>query len=297
MKTFISRVWACLLIALAAVVATACTDSMASGTKDMAQAPQTFCVALDLSDRIADDQQVANDIAAVTRVFETFRQRVKDDRYIRNRDKFIVTVIPQTSTDKEVGRLAATLSIDMEAIPTRQKMTSFKALRNKLPGTLSDIYRMARKPSPADYSGANIWKFLNDILPERLKDGSGTFKLVMLSDCYIELDNARETFSRGGQTNHMNREVMAKLREVDRWKSSDCDILMLPERLCRQDLSRLDVVLVRLTPKNPYPFENSLLEKIWGNFLDRMKVGGYQIIPYGENDTQLICYALEDALG
>lgn len=296
MKVLASKVWAYLLTVLIAVVNISCTESKSIDTKDIAPAMQTFCVALDLSDRIADEQQVANDLIAIKRVFEVFEQRVKDQRYIRSRDKFMVNVIPQTGTNKEVERMAASISIDMASIPIKQKLTEFKEFKKKLLGTLRGIYKTARKPQLSDYSGANIWKYLNDILPEHVKSSSGIFRLLLVSDCYIELDNTQEVFSRGGQTNHMNWSLMDKLREADSWRSSPCDILLLPERLCRQDLSRLDVVLIGLLPKNPYPFETSLLEKVWESLLDRMGVGSYHIIPYEGNDTHLIRKTLTDTL-
>lgn len=298
MKAFVSKVWACLLTALATVATTACTDSMAGDRKDTAKAPRTTIVALDLSDRIADGQQAEQDIAAVTQAFQTFARNVRDDRYIRSNDRFLVTVIPQASTDKEVERMAATLSIDMAAIPMRQKLERFKELAAKLPGTIRDIYRKARKPAAADYSGANVFKFLNETLPRHVREGHGDVSLVILTDGYIELDNPREAFSRAGKTNHMNRGVMAGLREGDRWRTEQCDFLMIPERLCGKgnDLSRMSVTIVGLSPKNPYPFETSMVEKIWDSFLDRMKVGRHQIIPYAGNNTQVTCRAITEAL-
>ena len=296
MKVLASKVWAYLLTVFIAVVNISCTESKSIDTKDIVPAMQTFCVALDLSDRIADDQQVANDLIAIIRVFDVFEQRVKDQRYIRSRDKFMVTVIPQKSTDREIEKMVSSLSIDMESIPMQQKLSEFKEFKKKLPETLRGVYQKARKSSLNDYSGANIWRFLNDFMPEHVKSYSGIFRLVLVSDCYIELDNTQEVFSRGGQTNHMNLEVMAKLREGDMWRSSPCDILLLPERLCQQDLSRFDVVLVGLSSKNPYPFETSMLEKVWESLFERMGVGSHHIIPYEGNDTHLICKRLTDTL-
>lgn len=297
MKTLLSKVGACLLTALLAVINIACTGSMASETKDIAQTPQTFIVALDLSDRIADAQVAEKDIASITQAFEVFSKRVRDNRYIRSNDKFLVTVIPQSTTDGQVESLAQTLTIDMAAIPMNQKLKHFKELAEKLPGTLREIYRKATRPSLSDYSGANIFKFLNERLPEIAKTQSGNIKLVMVTDAYIELDNSKEVFYRGGKTNHMNRTLMSRLREGDNWRSSPCDFLMLPERLCGTDHGHsMNVVLVGLSPKGSYPFETSLLEKIWDSFLDRLQVDRHRIIPYAGCDTHMTCKSLTDAL-
>ena len=284
----------CLLTALTAAALTACSGSSRSGVA-IDTAPQTFCVALDLSDRIADNQQVEMDKFAVLQVFAIFEERAKTMRYINSTDKFMVAVIPQSGMDPRVGDLATLLSLDLSSIPMQEKNHKVKELRKRLPDTLDEIYSIAHRPSMEQYSGADVWRFFNDYIPERMK-ASEQFKLVMVSDGYIELDNSNETFSRSGQVNHMSKRLMASLREGDRWMNSDCDVLLLPERLKRHDLSRMEFVLLGLRTRNPYPYETSLVEKVWTNWLERMKVGSARIIPYEGCDSRLIGRSLTEAL-
>jgi hypothetical protein len=58
----------------------------------------------------------------------------------------------------------------------------------------------------------------------------------------------------------------------------------------------MEFVLLGLQTRNPYPYETSLVEKVWTNWLERMKVGSARIIPYEGCDSRLIGKSLAEAL-
>lgn len=257
----------------------------------------SYCIALDLSDRIADENTVEKDMASIMQVFDSFEKNVKRSRYMKSQDRFCVVLVPQNlqRNAQELNDIVCELSIDMRTIPVKKRYESFQDFKQKLKDRLCRVYEFAKQPTLKEYSGCNVWSFLSNQLPELLEASSGMdVKLVLLTDCYIEIDNKLEIFERNGQTNHLNSNVMARLRRNDFWQKDPCDILLLPERLCNRDLSQLSVVVAGLVARNTYPYEIQLLEKVWGSFLSRMALD-YRIVSYS-NGTAIVSQNLSDAL-
>lgn len=290
-----------IMVSVAAVTsffAVSCTGSDRAGEENMqAQLSNSYCVALDLSDRIDDPATVEKDIASVMQAFAAFESQVRKARFMKSQDRFCVVLVPQSfqRNASELERLSGELSIDMRLINVRERYKAFLDFSGQLRQRVRNIYQLARQPRLQDYAGCNVWGFLNNQLPGLLEASSGMrFSLVLLTDCYVEIDNRAEVFERSGKTNHMNGSVMARLRKDDYWQKSPCDVLLLPERLTRCDLSKVSVVVAGLAARNPYPFETQLLEKVWSSFLSRMAVD-YRIIGYS-NSKAVVEKNLADAL-
>lgn len=278
------------------ILTSACTTKTTTENIPV-EAPRSYCIALDLSDRIANPSTVDKDIASVMQVFASFEERVKKAHYIKNQDRFNIVLVPQSAQHNahELNLLVSELSIDMQTIPVKKRYEYFMSFKQNLVEKLQRIYQLAKQPDIKDYYGCNIWMFLNDQLPDILEASNEVdFKLILLTDCYIEIDNTSEIFERNGQTNHMNSNMMARLRKNDYWKNDPCDILLLPERLCKKDLSKLTVVVAGLASHNTYPYETQLLEKVWESFLRRMSLD-CRIISYS-NGTSVVSQNLSDAL-
>lgn len=287
-----------IMVSVAAVInffAVSCTSSDRAGEeKSQAQQSNSYCVALDLSDRIDDPATVEKDIASVMQAFAAFESQVRKARFMKSHDRFCVVLVPQSfqRNASELERLSGELSIDMRLINVRERYKAFQDFSGQLRQRVRNIYRLARQPR---YVGCNVWEFLNNQLPGLLEASSGMrFSLVLLTDCYVEIDNRAEVFERSGKTNHMNGSVMARLRKDDYWQKSPCDVLLLPERLTRCDLSKVSVVVAGLAAHNQYPFETQLLEKVWSSFLGRLAVD-YRLIGYS-NSQAVVEKNLADAL-
>ena len=290
-----------IMVSVAAAInffAASCTGSDRAGEeKAQAQQSNSYCVAIDLSDRIDDPATVEKDISSVMQAFSAFESQVRKARFMKSQDRFCVVLVPQSfqRNASELERLVSELSIDMRLINARERYKAFQDFSGQLRQRVRNIYQLARQPRLQDYAGCNVWGFLNNQLPGLLEASSGMrFCLVLLTDCYVEIDNRSDVFERSGKTNHMNGSVMARLRKDDYWQKSPCDILLLPERLTHCDLSKVSVVVAGLAARNPYPFETQLLEKVWSSFLSRIAVD-YSLVGYS-NSQDVIEKNLADAL-
>ena len=237
-----------IMVSVAAVInffAVSCTSSDRAGEENMqAQLSNSYCVALDLSDRIDDPATVEKDIASVMQAFAAFESQVRKARFMKSRDRFCVVLVPQSfqRNASELERLSGELSIDMRLINVRERYKAFQDFSGQLRQRVRNIYQLARQPRLQDYAGCNVWGFLNNQLPGLLEASSGMrFSLVLLTDCYVEIDNRSEVFERSGKTNHMNGSVMKLSSRTAKAIEPGTEIV-IPSKTGRKRMSTTEVL-------------------------------------------------------
>ena len=241
--------------------------------------PLTIVVALDLSDRIVSEETRQRDIENILLAFDGFEERVKNLHYVKSEDRFMLTLVRQTSTPAEVKTLCDTLSIDLAAYNMRQKREAMERFKNELPNKVRRIYELANQQSL--YSGADIYQYLERQLPACLEMANGKVTLLLMTDGYIELEPANENVQNNDRCNTMNSKTMHSLRKDDTFKQNS-DILLVPEDLAqRKDLDRLRICVVGIQPKNTYIYEMEMVKNIWLTWLGKMNIDN-RLIDYDQ---------------
>lgn len=271
-----------LLLPLVALIASSCgNNSETTATTEVKRLePLTMVIGLDLSNRVVPAGTRERDMNSIMKAFENFEKRVQKSHYIKSSDKFVVTVLRQSSNSPEMLALAEELSIDLSAYKMgskRKKMDEFKAA---LPGKLRQLYDMAGQQTC--YSGADVWGYLDMQLPAYLDMAEDRVVLILLTDGYIEMDPATENARRGQQYNCLNQQVLTRLREGDAFKENS-DVLLLPETLARRkDLDhRLRMLVIGFQPREGYHLEQQMLNAVWTTWLDKMGIR-HQLISYDQ---------------
>lgn len=281
MKT-LNSILSCLLACIASVVMWSCIGSEETLSEKAENSQHTYIIAIDLSDRLMNPETVSKDIACIENVFSQFEKEVTKKRFVGSKDKFLITLIPQTSNrnNTELARLSERLSLNLSASPIRSKRTDFQTFKERLSDDIIKLYDTAMVSKT--FSGADIYKFMDQILPDQLEMAKGDeITVVLLTDGYIEMDNKEETAQRGTLQNHMNKRILEQLRHGENYQSNS-DILIAPNRLAsKSNLENLNLCIVGIYPKGSYIYELDMLEKIWGTWLDKINCN-YHLINYGD---------------
>ena len=281
MKT-INSILSFLLTCVASVVMWSCIGSDETPSGKSMNSQHTYILALDLSDRLMNPESVSKDIACIENVFSQFEKEVTKKRFVGSKDQFLITLIPQTSNrnNTELVRLSESLSLNLSESPIRNKRVDFLAFKERLSNDIVKLYDTAM--ATKTFSGADIYKFMDQILPDQLDMAKGNeITVVLLTDGYIEMDNKSETVQRGALQNHMNKRILDQLRHSESYQSNS-DILITPNRLAsKPNLENLNLCIVGIYPKGSYIYELDMLEKIWGTWLDKINCN-YHLINYGD---------------
>lgn len=284
MKTFITGIVASFTIVL---TFTACFPDGSRHSPAADVIPTHVIVALDLSDRIHNQETASRDILVIEQLFSEFLAKCREEMFVDCKGSFNVTLVPQRG-DRSLNSLLDSLSIDLARIDDMQKRKAVEQFASLLGERVRRLYAQARKPSLADYDGACVWRFMNNRLPAFLdahKDGGRT-QLYLLSDGLVEVDSPQARVEAEGRRNFIPDSMMNELRSHNAWRNSDrlAGLLLLPENLMGRTDS-IDFSLIGLQGRSDYALEADLISAIWDAWMKQIPtVAHFMIIGY---DTEM----------
>jgi hypothetical protein len=241
-----------------------------------------YIVLLDLSDRILhnNQQQVPKDIQVIQSIYAAFKSKLnaKDPTrlYFTVNDKLKLMVAPQRTTAKDVYNMAGNLRIALSSAQPEQKAKLIEETEKKFSSLLPQIYRRAViSNNSTSYSGADIWKYFNEDLPDDLeRDAQNT--LFIITDGYMDFESLQ------GRTSRNNRytscaQIINNLKKAPDWHSrfKEGDYGLLP---VNKKFPNLKVIVLELNPKDDWTGEYNMLTTIWSKWFTEMGIKSFAFI-------------------
>jgi hypothetical protein len=257
-----------LYIIFAAFILASC-----SGSSDTSQAnlptPKNYVILLDLSDRLLQPNQAANDKAIVKTVFEAFEHTVRTKNMIVNsKDKFRIVIAPQKGTTYDPTHFMNELFIDMEQMPIAQKRNKLDSFRGLLDHTLDELYQKAtqNKTQTSDFQGCDLWKYFNEQLETDLLKNHDS-QLVILTDGYFDFESNPHIKTSKNRSTATN--FIASLRRSSDWKQelNKNDYGLIP---IQKSFPATSIIVLEISPKDNSLDEVEILNAIWNKWLSEM---------------------------
>lgn len=240
--------------------------------------PSNYIVLLDLSDRILQPGQVEFDVELAFQLFEAFERQVRKNLTVNSNDRFCVLIADQKGIPYEDIQWENAFFLDMAKTNVAIKNKNLMEMRANLKKQLHLLYTEARySQNPSDYSGADLWRFFHDRLPQYY-DTNMENHLLVLSDGYFDFESRALT----GQMQEMGTSTafIDKIRNSNNWKE-----LMVKNGYgifgVDRDYSSLSVCIAGIRPKNQSLNEMDILRDTWLQWLEGMKACSNHIIAYG----------------
>ncbi len=175
-----------ILIATALLGMHACNMPKPPETKTIKE-KHNYIILLDLSDRIiVQPDQPARDKEIIKHIYSLFEDKVRKDLYIKSRDEIKVVIAPQPGSGLPYDVYEERLYVNMESINNFQRRKGEELRRNAFYANLDSLYTKAEfSKIPAEYYGADIWKyFYEDLNGDYSADTMTTNFLIILTDGY-----------------------------------------------------------------------------------------------------------------
>ncbi|MBN1116537.1 MAG: hypothetical protein JXA77_05015 [Bacteroidales bacterium] len=146
-----------------------------------------YIILLDLSDRlIIQDNQPSRDTEIIQNIYKMFKEKVKNEFYIKSRDEIKVVIAPQKGDNLRTELFEDKLYFNMENIPHHLKRKNEPLRTEQFNAYLDTLYQKARfSETPTDYNGADIWKYVyEDLKTDYITDTLTKNFLFILTDGY-----------------------------------------------------------------------------------------------------------------
>lgn len=292
MKTFITSIVAALTIVLTFA---ACFPNRQRQASTVVPAPTHTIIALDLSDRIHNQENVVRDILVIEQLYDEFLAKCREEMFVDCKSSFSVVLIPQRG-DERLGLFVDSLSIDLSQTDDMKKREVVEAFSAKLGQRLQALYGAARKPALADYDGSCVFRFLNNILPARLKCHQGErTQLYLITDGLVEVDSEEARIEMNGRRNYISEAQMNNLRRENAWQTADLHLLIVPSNLAKRNNDQLAVTLIGLQPRAEYALEQDLLTAIWSKWMEEISVSRFSTVSYDAERSFVLAQVREKA--
>ena len=290
MKTFITSIITFLIIAL---TFTACFPDRQPSSSSTMTIPTHTVVALDLSDRIHNQETATRDILVIEQLFGEFLAKCREEMFVDCQSSFSVVLIPQRGGERLLP-LVDSLSIDLGQIGDMKKRETVEAFAAMLDRRLQALYGAARMPALTDYDGSCMFRFLNNILPPRLDCHLGErTQLCLITDGLVEVDSQETRIEMNGRRNYISEAQMNNLRKDNAWQAADLHLLVVPTNLAKRDNTLLAVTLIGLQPRADYALEQDLLTAIWGNWMEEIRVPRFATVSYDAERSFVLAEVLK----
>jgi len=226
----------------------------------------SYDIIINLDDRILAENQIERDIEIIKLAFDDWKSAVRKKMYVTSNDCFRLLLTPQESTPYEVKKIASTMSIDLSKCDKRSKRKAVDAFSKNFDSKLAQLYILAKhSDSKHDYSGANIWNYLNGIYQDEKKPANSySTNLILLSDGYIDFEGKPAVFTKAKKFSDTS--FLNSIRDID-WESHLSQTGLLP---CNVDLSNTSVFIYELGSKVNFPYETQMLKKMYNDWFNAM---------------------------
>jgi hypothetical protein len=166
---------------------TACKLPSPEKKKEIVRVKHNSIILLDLSDRlIVQENQPARDKQLIRNLYSIFEERVKKDLYIKSGDQIKVVIAPQLGAGMRRDVFEDRLYVNMNNIKNVHRKLQEEQRKKDFFANLDTLYANAVfSKSPADYHGADIWKyFYEDLRIDYAKDPQTKNYLFIFTDGY-----------------------------------------------------------------------------------------------------------------
>lgn len=234
--------------------------------------PHYITIAVDLSDRLRNENQSDKDLRDISYIADYFFELVRSRLFIASRDRLSVVIVRQT-TNPDTQGIADALIVDVGAIPLQTRRYDVPERIARLIGAVDSLYTVARQHRT--FSGADISGFIAEDLyvPRETPDGVPIkHTLIILCDGYIIDEHNR--FTEGKGSNYIPREALIAARQSPGGDNQDEPFYLIP---VRDDLSHVGILVLELDPHPGHFGELGTLRKFWGAWFDSMNVGDHEI--------------------
>lgn len=242
----------------------------APGSETQPRAPHHITIALDLSDRLRNENQKDNDLRVISLIGESFHALVKSQLYIASRDRLSVVLIRQT-TNPDTHNLTDVLTVDISTIALDKRRHEVEARIEQLIEAVDSLYTAAIKHNT--FTGADVSGFIAEDLyvPQKTLDGVPIkHTLIILSDGYI-IDE-HNLFRKGKGANYITKEALTLARASP--SPPNDSFYLIP---VRDDLAHVGILVLELDPHPGLFGELNTLRRFWSAWFDSMNVGYYEI--------------------
>jgi hypothetical protein len=155
--------------------------------KQVARIKHNYIILLDLSDRlILQQNQPERDKEIIQRLYTLFEEKVRNDLYIKSRDEIKVVIAPQLGSGVRRDDFEDRLYVNMQAMNNVTRKAQEDERRKNFFNNLDTLYQRAVfSNNPAQYHGADIWKyFYEDLKNDYSHDPDTRNYLFILTDGY-----------------------------------------------------------------------------------------------------------------
>ncbi len=234
-------------------------------------------ILLDLSDRInpkkypnSSMEYYLRDLGYVNSIAEAFETHLRNKRSITINDNIQLFLDPEPS-DRSLNDKINKLKMSF----TRNNATKESIiLTSKNYDSITKlIYENAIKDNK--YVGSDTWKFFKNKVKDYCIEDNSRNILIILTDGYIyHKDTKRKEHNK---TTYLTQQSIRSSKLTDgNWetKFNENDFGFIP---ATDNLSNLEVLVLGINPDKKNQYEEDVIIKYWGNWLDNMGVVKYEI--------------------
>ena len=173
-----------------------------AGTASPSAAKRTnLTILLDLSNRInakyGQDNQQNRDVAIIKSAATWFKERLKKQGAIKDKDRFAVYFEPQPQQDASLDQVARSLQFDLgkPGMKPADRKLVYNNIDKQTASSVQRLYEYVRQQS---YDGADVWGFAKEKMAARCIMDTAQYRnvLIVVTDGY--LDHVRNRGMRDG---------------------------------------------------------------------------------------------------
>lgn len=241
--------------------------------------PQNTIILLDLSNRLALEEQVKRDSNLIAASLQAFENNQIKYRFQISNDKLRLAIAYQNSSAASNFGVSEAMVIDMTE--RRMNKPAFNKKKQAFFAAVDSIYAQATNSGT---SGADIWGFFCNDLTNNLEKGAKN-KIIILTDGYLQFDpNIQKVRPKGTYMANL-----ASLRNKQDWETIfDSNNLKLNPCPDKFDYD-IEVLMLEINPKQKHLYTNEIqiIEKFWTTWFEDMGIkckGIHQSSYYQPND-------------
>jgi hypothetical protein len=232
---------------------------------------------LDLSDRIDPKRNHSEameiyqrDLGYIKSLAEAFENHVNETKINSMHETLQLFFEPEPKSP-EINALAKKMKFIFDKSTVTPKLIS--SITPQYVSSSQKIYQVALKENK--YIGADIWNFFKNKVKDQCISPERRNVLIIITDGYMY--HEENQLRVGNQTSYLTPALIraARLNESRFSEKMDKDKFgFLP---ATSGLQNLEVLVLGINPEKGKPFEEDVIKKYWGDWLQNMGVSKYQI--------------------
>ncbi len=227
-------------------------------------------ILLDLSSRIDEPNQQANDSAYIVSISNVFNTHIKKKKLGLLKDNLQLLFHP-TPKNPKINELSEKLKISYVKGVSKKELTSkTDSVYSTIP---AEIYNLARQDfiENHEYPGSDIWRFFKDDIDDYSMDDCYRNIVIILTDGYMYFENTK--MEEGNRTSYLTPKSLDNMPlNNSNWKD------IMAEKgfgfiTKRNNLEDAEVLILGVQSHNKTnPYARDIIIKYWENWLEEMGV-------------------------